>query len=72
MARRQISPQADGAVRISGEIKLDRHLLVFDDDEVIQLLRVAVEREGNQIAFARRHDIERTGLNMMLNGKRSL
>jgi pimeloyl-ACP methyl ester carboxylesterase len=41
-----------------------------NEDEVIQLLRAAVEREGNQIAFARRHGLERSGLNMILNGKR--
>jgi DNA-binding transcriptional regulator YdaS (Cro superfamily) len=29
-----------------------------------------VELEGGQSAFARRHGIERSGLNMMLNGKR--
>jgi DNA-binding transcriptional regulator YdaS (Cro superfamily) len=45
-------------------------LLALNDDEVAQLLRAAVEREGNQGAFARRFGIERTGLNMMLNGKR--
>jgi len=70
MARRKISPSALGAVRLSGETKLGSHLLVFNDDEVIQLLRAAVEREGNQGAFARRHGVERSGLNMILNGKR--
>jgi hypothetical protein len=70
MVRRKISPSGLGAVRLSGETKLGSHLLVFNDDEVIQLLRAAVEREGNQGAFARRHGVERSGLNMILNGKR--
>ena len=51
---------------------LGSHALIFDDDEVIQLLRAAVEREGNQVAFARRHGVDRVHLNMILNGKRSV
>jgi DNA-binding phage protein len=43
---------------------------IFDDGEVIQLLRAAVEREGNQGAFAKRHGIARSYLNQILNGKR--
>jgi DNA-binding phage protein len=49
---------------------LGSHALVFDDDEVVQLLRAAVEREGSQVAFARRHGVERTHLNQILTGKR--
>jgi hypothetical protein len=45
---------------------------IFDDDDVIQLLRTAIEREGSQMAFAKRHDINRTYLNMVLSGKRSV
>ena len=71
MARRKTSPRPDGAVSLGGELRLGSHLLVFNDDEVIQLLRAAVEREGNQGAFARRHGIERSYLNQILNGKRS-
>jgi DNA-binding transcriptional regulator YdaS (Cro superfamily) len=33
-------------------------------------MRAAVEREGNQTAFARRYGVERSGLNMILKGKR--
>jgi DNA-binding phage protein len=54
------------------EPHLGRHAIVFHDDEVVQLLRAAVEREGNQIAFARRHGLSRAHLNMILNGKRSV
>jgi hypothetical protein len=35
--------------------KLGIHSLIFDDDEVIQLLRAAIERAGTQDAFARRY-----------------
>jgi hypothetical protein len=48
---------------------LGRHGLMFDEDEVIQLLRAAVEREGGQVAFARRHGLERTYVNMALHGR---
>ena len=72
MAKRTTSVRRKGSAELARETNLGSHLLVFNDDEVIQLLRAAVEREGNQIAFARRHDIERTGLNMILNGKRPL
>jgi hypothetical protein len=43
---------------------------VFDDDDVVQLLRTAIEHEGSQMAFSKRHGINRTYLNMVLNGKR--
>jgi hypothetical protein len=42
---------------------------VFDDSEVRQLLRAAVEREGTQVAFAKRHRLDRTHLNQVLKGK---
>jgi hypothetical protein len=44
--------------------------LVFDDDDVLDLLRTAIEHEGSQIAFAKQHGINRTYLNMVLSGKR--
>ena len=43
---------------------------IFDDDDVIELLRAAIEREGNQGAFARRHQIERSYVNQILNRKK--
>jgi hypothetical protein len=49
---------------------LGRSALVFDDDDVVHLLRAAVEREGSQIAFAKHYGINRTYLNMVLSGKR--
>jgi hypothetical protein len=50
--------------------KLGSHALVFDQVEVVELLRAAVDREGSQSAFARRHGLDRVHLNMILNGKR--
>jgi hypothetical protein len=46
------SPRRIGAVELARETNLGRHLLVFNDSEVVELLRAAVEREGNQSAFA--------------------
>jgi hypothetical protein len=42
---------------------------VFSDNEVRQLLRAAVERAGSQVAFAKRHGIDRADLNQVLKGK---
>src|SRR6516164_9317759 len=46
------------------------HLRVLDDDDVVHLLRAAVEREGSQAAFAKRYGLDRVSMNSMLNGKR--
>ena len=43
---------------------------IFDDDAVLQLLRVAIEQEGSQMAFAKRHGINRSLLNEVTKGKR--
>jgi len=48
---------------------LGRRVHAFDEDEVIQLLRAAVEHEEGQGAFARRHGLDRTYVNMVLNGR---
>ena len=48
---------------------LGRRVLAFDEDEVVRLLRAAVEDEGGQKAFARRHGLDRSYVNMVLNGK---
>jgi len=64
------SPRRLGVVDLAREIKLGSQVLAFDDHEVVQLLRAAIDREGNQTAFAQRHGLERTGLNMILRGKR--
>ena len=47
-------------------------LLVLNDDDVADLLKAAVEREGSQAAFAKRYCIKRTDLSAFLNGRRSL
>ena len=44
--------------------------LILDDKDVVLLLKAAVEQEVSVSAFAKRHGLERTNLNNMLNGKR--
>ena len=57
-------------VALAGEI--GRQAVIFDDNDVIRLLRAAVEREGSQTAFAKRHGIERTRINAILSDKRPI
>ena len=47
-----------------------RPAIVLDTDAVIRLLRTMVEIEGGQTAFANHHGVDRTQINMVLNGKR--
>ena len=49
---------------------LGRKALVFDDNDVVDLLRIAIEREGGQAAFAGHHRINRSHLNTILTGRR--
>jgi len=44
----------------------------FDDAEVLKLLQSKVKAAGRQVAFARRHRVERTFLNKVLNGARGI
>ena len=57
-------------VALAGEI--GREAVIFDDNDVIRLLRAAVERQGSQTAYAKRHGIERTRINAILSGKRPI
>ena len=44
----------------------------FDDRDVIHLLKLEIEREGNQGAFARHHGLDRSYVNHIVNGKRPI
>ena len=48
------------------------HAFILDDKGVVLLLRAIIKREGSISAFAKRHGLERSQLNNMLNGKRPL
>jgi hypothetical protein len=45
---------------------------IFSDDEVLLLLRAAIECEGGRAAFAKHHGVDRIYLKMVLNGGRSV
>jgi hypothetical protein len=51
---------------------LGHKAFVFDEDEVVHLLRAAVEREGSQIAFADRYGVDRANVSAVLNGRRRI
>jgi hypothetical protein len=47
-------------------------LLLLNDDDVADLVKAAVKREGSQTAFAQRYGIDRTDLSAFLNGRRGI
>jgi len=57
-----------GALLANGDV--GSHALILDDQDVVLLLRAAIELEGNQVTFAKRLGLERTHLNAILNGRR--
>jgi len=44
-----------------------RLAVVFEEDDLVRLLRAAVEREGGQTAFAKRYKVDRTRVNRILS-----
>jgi hypothetical protein len=45
---------------------------MFEEDDVVRLLSAAIEREGGQTAFAKRHGLDRSGINMILHRKKRM
>jgi hypothetical protein len=50
--------------------ELGRPGVIFDEEDVVRLLRVEVEKDGSQSAFARRRNVGRMYVNGILTGKR--
>ena len=50
-------------------VKFGRPGTIFDEEDVIRLLQVAIEKDGSQSAWARRCRIERPSVNAMLSGR---
>jgi hypothetical protein len=44
--------------------------IIFEQEDVVRLLRVEVKKDGSQAAFARRRNVERVYVNGVLSGKR--
>ena len=56
--------------RVSSD--MGTYALTFNHGEVVRLLKTAVEREGSQLAYAKRHGVDRAHLNQILNGKKHI
>jgi hypothetical protein len=52
------------------ESDLGRDARIFENGDIVRLLRAAVEEEGSITAFAARHNLHRTNVNNILNGRR--
>jgi DNA-binding phage protein len=52
--------------------KLGRKARIFEDADVIRLLRAAVERDGSITAFAKQHGLPRSDVSKILSGKRPI
>jgi Meiotically up-regulated gene 113 len=72
ITRKAVKECCGRATRKPIRSNLGSHALVYDDHDVAILLRAAIEDEGSQLTFARRHGVNRPCLNMALNGKRNL
>jgi hypothetical protein len=65
-------PRPNWSRRLPLASNLGRRALVFDEDDVVRLLRASVEREGGQTAFAKRHGGNRSYVSIVLSGKRRM
>jgi DNA-binding phage protein len=54
------------------EENLGRNARIFEDADVIRLLRAAIEREGSITAFAKRHGLPRSNVSNILSGRRPI
>ena len=50
-------------------VKFGRPGIIFDEENVVRLLRAEIEKDGSQAAWARRRRIERANVNAMLSGR---
>jgi FMN phosphatase YigB (HAD superfamily) len=66
------NPRRIPASEILIATELGRDSRIFDERDVIRLLKQAIEREGDQGAFARHHGIDRGYLNLISNEKRPI
>ena len=55
--------------RIAPVAKFGRPGILLDEEDVIRLLRVAIEKDGSQAAWARRRRLQRPNVNAMLAGR---
>jgi hypothetical protein len=46
-----------------------RRGVIFEEEDVVRLLRVEIKKDGSQAAWARRLNIDRPNVNAMLSGR---
>jgi hypothetical protein len=54
------------------ESDLGRNARIFENGDIVRLLRTAIEREGSITAFAARHSLSRPSVSNVLNGRRPI
>jgi hypothetical protein len=72
VASRSKPPHRKTSAELLASSTLGSDAHIFDEREVLQLLKQAVELEGSQVAFAKRHALDRPHLVYVLKGKRAL
>ena len=72
MVSRRKPPHRKTNAELLASSNLGSDARIFDEKEVLQLLKEAVELEGSQVAFAKRHALDRTHLIYVLKGERLL
>ncbi len=63
---RSSSTKLKGAASVAN---FGRPGIIFEDEDVVRLLRIEIEKDGSQAAWARRRRIERPSVNAMLSGR---
>ena len=46
-----------------------RRGVIFEEEDIVRLLRVEIKKDGSQAAWARRLNIDRPNVNAMLSGR---
>jgi hypothetical protein len=64
-----VSTASKRELNIGSSDRIGRMARIFDEQDILLLLRAAVEREGSQSAFARRYGVNRVSVNKMLARK---
>jgi hypothetical protein len=50
-------------------IGFGRRGVIFEEEDIVRLLRVEIKKDGSQAAWARRLNIDRPNVNAMLSGR---
>jgi plasmid maintenance system antidote protein VapI len=70
MPRQSNQKHRKAITELLAENDLGRDAHILENGDIVRLLRVAVEQEGSITAFATRHNLHRTEVSNILNGRR--